>query len=106
MPSGNEEPAEKITGWRIAELTFGSGVVLWIVSSAIGAIWWASETDFSIKDLRGDISQLHTQMDALDNVSLGNRITALETQVRGFGDQQDKIERKIDRLLERQSRTP
>lgn len=94
------------TSWRWIELLFGGGIIAYLVGATISGIWWAATIDSSAKDLSDTVDRLDQRIEKLDNVVLGNRITALETQVKGFGAQQDRTERKIDQLLERQSRNP
>lgn len=61
----------------------------WVVSSGLAAILgggliWVGVIDERVSTLKGADS----------------RLTALEIQVRDFATQQDRVERKVDRLLE------
>jgi hypothetical protein len=71
----------------------------WVVSSGLGAslvagLLWVGSIDEKVANLKDTVSKL-------DNYTLGNRITALEVALRHADVQQDRVERKIDRLLER-----
>lgn len=103
MAEGNDEKPNSRWIW---ELAFGGGVVVWALAASVTAIWWAASMDTTVSSQGDDITTIDKRIDGLDNVSLGNRITAIETQAKLFAVQQDRIERKIDRLLDRQSRPP
>ena len=71
----------------------------WIVSSGLAValaagLIWVGTIDERVAGLKDAIG-------GLDNVTLGNRITALEVALRHADIQQDRVERKIDRLLDR-----
>lgn len=74
----------------------------WAVSSGLatalvaGAIWVGSIDE--------KVSSLKEAVAGLDNTALGNRITALEVAIKHADLQQDRMEHKIDRLLERRYR--
>lgn len=106
MPGDNDGEDKSLggTSWRWAELLFGGGIIAYLVGATVSGIWWAATIDDTSRHLETKVADLGAHIDGLDNVTLGNRITALETQVKISGQQQDRIESKIDRLLYRQSR--
>lgn len=89
------------SSWRMAELLFGGGVIVWALSSSLTAVWWAADINARIAGIIQKESDFTQQLSGLDNVALGNRITALETQIQSSNRQLDSIERKMDRLLQR-----
>lgn len=96
-----DERGSGFSSWRVAELLFGGGVIVWALSASITAVWWAATTEARIKEIGDDQSGVEEVIHNLDNVRLGNRITALETQVATSNRQLDTIENKLDRLLQR-----
>jgi hypothetical protein len=103
-PSHDHNDDERGSGhssWRAAELLFGGGVIVWALASSVTAIWWAATTETRIENLYDQEKEIAQQISGLDNVSLGNRITALETQIVASNRQLDSIERKMDRLLQK-----
>lgn len=103
----------RVTAWQLAELLFGSGAILYVITNIISGVQWGatidakfSRIDEKMTDQQAQILANAQRFSSLDNTALGNRITSLETQVKGFAGQQDKIEKKIDRLLERSTRVP
>jgi hypothetical protein len=96
-----DERGSGFSSWRVAELLFGGGVIVWALSSSITAVWWAATTEARIQQIKDDQSSVEDTVHNLDNVRLGNRITALETQVSTSNRQLDIIETKVDRLLQR-----
>jgi len=99
--NGDDERGSGHSSWRAAELLFGGGVIVWALSSTIAGVWWAASTDERIQGIMLQETQLAERISGLDNVSLGNRITALETQIVASNRQLDSIEQKMDRLLQR-----
>jgi len=97
----NDERGSGHSSWRTAELLFGGGVIVWALSTTIAGVWWAAAIDSRVNSVEQQEQQIEQQIRGLDNVSLGNRITALETQVVSTNRQLDSIERKMDRLLQR-----
>lgn len=73
---------------RVVELFVSAGLV---ASTITGLIW--------IGTIDERVSSLKDGMGKLDNAILGNRIAVLEARVMDYGTQQDRVERKIDRLL-------
>lgn len=90
MPGENEHS-------RWFELAVSGGIVVYVASATVAGLIWVGSIDERVSNLKDTVG-------SLDNVALGTRITTLETQVRLFGLQQDRIETKIDKLLDRQSR--
>jgi hypothetical protein len=87
--------------WRIAELLFGGGVIVWALATTLTSVWWAATIDARVAEISKGEESLATQLQGLDNVSLGNRITAIETQMAVTGRQLDAIDKKLDRVLQR-----
>ena len=106
MPEECDDKSVGGTSWRWIELLFGGGIIAYLIGATISGIWWAATIDSTSKDLSDTVADVERRIDGLDNVTLGNRLTAVETQVKLFDIQQDRIERKIDRLLDRQVRPP
>lgn len=100
MPDESHDKSDG-TPWKWAELLFGSGVIAYLVGATISGVWWAGSIDDKVGHLDVSLDAIERRFDGLDNVVLGNRITKVETQVQAFGEQQDRMERKIDRLLDR-----
>ena len=94
MADENQDDRTEERTWRWAELLFGGGVLTYVIGSAITGVWWASSIDTKIDVIEGNIA-------TLDNVSLGNRLTAIETKVGSFDKSLDGLNMKIDILLER-----
>lgn len=103
MPVGSDETPNSHWLWDKA---FDAGIVVWAIMSSVTGVWWASSLDTTVSGHTDDITTIDRRIDGLDNVTLGNRITAVETQAKAFAVQQDRIESKIDRLLYRQTRPP
>lgn len=106
MPEGSDDNSLGGTSWRWVELLFGGGIIAYLVGATVSGIWWAATIDSTTADLTGKVAVIDQRVDGLDNVTLGNRITALETQVKLGSQQADRIENKIDRLLYRQGQPP
>jgi len=87
--------------WRIAELLFGGGVIVWALATTLTSVWWAATIDARVAEIAKGEDNLATQLQGLDNVSLGNRITAIETQMTVTGRQLEAIDKKLDRVLQR-----
>jgi hypothetical protein len=87
--------------WRIAELLFGGGVIVWALATTLTSVWWAATIDARVEEIAKAEDGLQTQLQGLDNVSLGNRITAIETQMAVTGRQLESIDKKLDRVLQR-----
>jgi hypothetical protein len=96
-----DAPEEDGVPWKWAQLLFGSGVLLYMASATFYGIWWAADISKDTRDVSAKVSSMERRFEGLDNVSLGNRITQVEVKMQIFGAQQDRMERKIDRLLER-----
>lgn len=100
---GNEDQpsAGGAPSWRWFELLFGGGVIVWALASTITAIWWASDLTTRVSALEANGDVLSHRLETLDNVALGNRITAVETQYSALNGSINKMDDKIDRLLDR-----
>lgn len=87
--------------WRNAELLFGGGVIVWALATTLTSVWWAATIDARVEEIAKAETGLSSQLQGLDNVSLGNRITAIETQMTATGRQLESIDKKLDRVLQR-----
>ena len=105
MTDQNENDGdERGTGhstWRIAELLFGGGVIVWALATTLTSVWWAATIDARVEEVSKAEEKLEQQLQGLDNVSLGNRITAIETQMTQTSRQLEAIDKKLDRVLVR-----
>lgn len=100
--SGDANDDERGSGhssWRVMELLFGGGVIVWGITTTVASVWWAAVTDAKLQRLNEDRIELVNQINSLDNVALGNRITALESQIAASNKQLDAIDGKLDRLI-------
>lgn len=88
MPQPDQDTSR--APWRGIEWLISSGLALTLAAAMI----WVGTIDERVMIIRDEISKL-------DNYTLGNRITALEVALKHADIQQDRVERKIDRLLER-----
>lgn len=88
----DEEPKRSgQPGWFNGIISSGMAVTL------AGALIWVGA-------LGQRVAQL--EQDGKDSNSLGTRITAVEVKLTDYGAQQDRVERKIDRLLEHRAGIP
>ena len=93
MPQSGQDQSQstEASGWWRIEWLISSGLGAAIVAGAI----WVGTIDERVQTIKNTVN-------GLDNSTLGSRITALEVKVGDFGTQQDRVERKIDRLLDHQ----
>lgn len=100
----DDDGDERGTGhstWRIAELLFGGGVIVWALTTTLTSVWWAATIEARVEEVAKAEGKLEEQLQGLDNVSLGNRITAIETQMTQTSRQLEAIDKKLDRVLTR-----
>lgn len=96
-----EDEREGGSPWKWAEVLFGGGVIVYLAGATFSGIWWAASLNKETMDISEHLISMEHRFDGLDNVSLGNRVTKLEVELQAFSDQQARMERKIDVLLER-----
>ncbi len=101
MANNESPPNDPGTPWKWTELLFGGGIIAYLVGATISGIWWAASIDTKTANIGDNVAAIERRFDGLDNVVLGNRITKVEVEVQAFATQQDRVERKIDRLLDR-----
>lgn len=84
---------EGAVGWLVKAVI--PGLVVWSLGVTFGGIWWAS-----------DLTRRLWVVEQTTNggVIVGERVTKLEAKVDGVDRSLDKIEVKVDRILERQVR--
>lgn len=100
MPDESHDKSDGQAKWW-AEMLFGGGVVVYLAGVTVSGIWWAASLDAKTNGISDSVATIERRFDGLDNVVLGNRVTKVETEMQAFGTQQERVERKIDRLLER-----
>jgi hypothetical protein len=104
MPNGDDGDKVDGSAWRMAELLFGGGVIVWAAGTVVTGLWWASDINRQVQDLQDTDTGFAHRLETLDNIALGNRITAVETRVGTMDRTLENVDKKLDRLLERSPR--
>jgi len=92
---------EQSREWHL-DRKFSIGLLLAIIGQTGGAIWWAATVSSTVAELRATDQKHEVTLQSLTTgrESNANRITTLEATVTGIGTHLDRIENKLDRLIE------
>lgn len=92
---------EQSREWHL-DRKFSIGLVLTILAQTVGIAWWASALSTTVAELRIVDQKHEASISALTSGREANasRITTLEATVSGIGTHLDRIENKLDRLIE------
>jgi ABC-type transporter Mla subunit MlaD len=97
MPMTEEQSRE----WHL-DRKFSIGLVATIIAQTVGIVWWASALSTTVAELR-TIDQKHdASISALSTAkeTTSSRVTGLEVSVTAIISNLNRIEGKLDRLIE------
>lgn len=106
MEDSEHHPDDGEGPWRWKEGIFGGAMLVYLATASVTGIWWAASLSAKTQEIASQVSSMERRFDGLDNVSLGNRVTKLEVELQSFAEQQARMERKIDVLLDRRFSNP
>lgn len=100
MNSPNPKPPPE--GWHISKAV-PLGVLAVVVTQTLGAVWFASAQVKDLEVTRRDTETNRRRIELIESQRIGERISALESQMLDTKGSLLRIESKLDRLVERKN---